>query len=179
MKNAITTKRGFRLFRNGIVFSPDGKELEDKNKDLYYKYSVKSRQITVYNAFVGEVPEGYKLRRIDTDRGYSVDNIIASVPGNKYASALKFARPYIIKLNWFKEYFTYDYQSKNKIKEETLEFLEAIEEGDPYRMLEEFVDVVIVGLQIVLHVGINIFLDMFNKKMKRTGERIKSGYYNT
>jgi NTP pyrophosphatase (non-canonical NTP hydrolase) len=67
----------------------------------------------------------------------------------------------------------------DKLKEETNELLEAIQEDDRQHTLEEMADVLIVIQQIAIYYGFTeeALGEMYENKINRTIKRIETGFY--
>lgn len=85
----------------------------------------------------------------------------------------------INKVTQIAEHFGIENQ-KAKLKEEVGELLEAIDEGEIEHITEEFADVLVVMLGIMVHYGLRVerIYAVMQSKIKRTLYRIETGYYD-
>jgi len=163
------------IHRNGKV-TKKGKEVKTHKDLVYINGKLQSLLQLFYREFIGSPPSSWLIRRINTKCGHSVDNLISYPKGKDISRVISFCKPLISRLNFFKSYFGIENQF-TKLKEELLELTEAIDGGDILKILEEMADVFIISLQIILHAGVNRFINVFMFKMDRTDERIKKGFY--
>ena len=168
--------RGYRILANGSIM----RGLKRLNPSNAPRVSILGTDynmaVLFYTTFISNKRSGWYVRRIDKTKNYSVCNLISYPKNGDHTIVVKFFRPYAIKLNAVRKYFGIQHQIR-KLREEVRELDEAIKKHDVEAIIEELIDVFLVGLQILLYFGINKSLELFNKKLSRTLERIGSGYY--
>ena len=177
----ISKQSDYKVFRDGRIKNVKQDNFLkacDKSRFVYICGQSESIPALVWDEFIGNRKRGHSIYKIDVfNRRYSVDNMIEIKHDSGAKKIVRFFAPIIRRVNAVRNNFNYETQLYKKLPEECRELMQAIESRDPKKIVDEIADVFFVSLQVALYLGISQVIDRFLFKLKRTEQRIKSGYY--